>query len=196
MKRILMVAALMGGLVVVGCEEKKAEPAKDVKGTASKAAEAVKDTAGKAAEGVKDTAGKAAEAVKDTAGKAAEAVKDTAGKAAEGVKDAAGKAADATKQAAADAAAKAHADALASVRGKVDGIQGQLDAIKKKVDALPELVRKPAQEALATAEKKYTDLKASFGGLEKATGDEFTKLSGEIATRATALSDEIAKIAK
>jgi hypothetical protein len=105
-------------------------------------------------------------------------------------------AADAGKAAVDDAAAKAKDGILAEVKTKVDAIQGQLDGVKKQIDALPELVRKPAQSAFAGCEKKYTDLKASFANLQKAAGDEFKKLSGEVGSQATALSDEIGKIVK
>jgi hypothetical protein len=58
------------------------------------------------------------------------------------------------------------------------------------------LVRKPAQDLFSGCEKKYTDLKAAFANLQKASGDEFKKLSGEVGSQATALSEEIGKIVK
>ena len=188
MKKLIGVALLAASVVVVGCEEKKAEPAKAAEGAAG--------AMDNAAKGMKDAAGKAVEGTKDAAGKAVEGAKDAAGKVAEGAKDATNKAADAGKQATDDAAAKAKTGMLAELKTKVEGIQTQIDSAKKQVAALPEIARKPAQDALASIEKKYTDLKASFGGLEKVSGDEFTKLSGQVGAQASSLSEELGKLIK
>lgn len=177
MKNVLMAVALAGALVAVGCEKKESESAK-------------------AAEGAKEAADNAAKGLTNAASTAVEGAKDAGAKVVEGTKDAAAKAADAGKAAVDDAAAKAKDGILAEVKTKVDAIQGQLDGVKKQIDALPELVRKPAQDAFAGCEKKYTDLKAAFANLQKAAGDEFKKLSGEVGSQATALSEEIGKIVK
>ncbi len=177
MKNVLMAVALAGALVAVGCEKKESESAK--------AADAAKETGNSATKGLTDAAGKAVEGAKDAGAKVVE-----------GTKDAAAKAADAGKAAVDDAAAKAKDGILAEVKTKVDAIQGQLDGVKKQIDALPELVRKPAQDLFSGCEKKYTDLKAAFANLQKASGDEFKKLSGEVGSQATALSEEIGKIVK
>jgi hypothetical protein len=177
MKNVLMAVALAGALVAVGCEKKESESAK-------------------AADAAKETGNSATKSLTDAAGKAVEGAKDAGAKVVEGTKDAAAKAADAGKAAVDDAAAKAKDGILAEVKTKVDAIQGQLDGVKKQIDALPELVRKPAQDLFSGCEKKYTDLKAAFANLQKASGDEFKKLSGEVGSQATALSEEIGKIVK
>lgn len=188
MKNVLMAVALAGALVAVGCEKKESE--------SGKAADAAKETGTSATKGLTDAAGKAVEGAKDAGAKVVEGAKDAGAKVVEGTKDAATKAADAGKAAVDDAAAKAKDGILAEMKTKVDAIQGQLDGVKKQIDALPELVRKPAQDAFSGCEKKYTDLKASFANLQKAAGDEFKKLSGEVGSQATALSEEIGKIVK
>jgi hypothetical protein len=177
MKNVLMAVALAGALVAVGCEKKESESAK-------------------AADAAKETGNSATKSLTDAAGKAVEGAKDAGAKVVEGTTDAAAKAADAGKAAVDDAAAKAKDGILAEVKTKVDAIQGQLDGVKKQIDALPELVRKPAQDLFSGCEKKYTDLKAAFANLQKASGDEFKKLSGEVGSQATALSEEIGKIVK
>jgi hypothetical protein len=177
MKNVLMAVALAGALVAVGCEKKESESAK-------------------AADAAKETGNSATKSLTDAAGTAVEGAKDAGAKVVEGTKDAAAKAADAGKAAVDDAAAKAKDGILAEVKTKVDAIQGQLDGVKKQIDALPELVRKPAQDLFSGCEKKYTDLKAAFANLQKASGDEFKKLSGEVGSQATALSEEIGKIVK
>ncbi len=170
MKKFMGVAVIAAAFVAVGCEEKKAEPAK-------------------AAEG-------AAGAIGDAAKKAMTDTKEAGAKAAEAAKDATKQAVDAGKQAIDDAAAKAKTGAIADLKTKVDGLQGKIDGVKTQIAALPEIARKPATDALASIEKKYTDLKASFAGLEKAAGDEFTKLSGQVGTQVTSLTEELGKIIK
>jgi hypothetical protein len=149
--RSALLLAVVGGLFVVGCEEKGANP---VTSAANKAAGAAKD-AGKA---VGDTAAKGVEAVKDAGADAMKAGTDAA-------KDAVAKGTDAVK----DAAAAIKADAAKWV---TDTVEKQWPEAKKTLEEAGKKVASITDAANKTkAEGIVKDLTAQIPSMEKLVGD-------------------------
>jgi hypothetical protein len=188
MKKLFALSLLVAGSLLVACEEKKDAP--KAAETGKSAVDSMKDSAGKAV----DAGAKAVMDAKDSTVKAAEEAKDAVVKTAEEVKDSASKAADEVKKDVVDAGKAAEEGVMSDLKKQIDAFQPQIDGIRKQVDALPELVKKPAQDALASAEKTYGDIKTSFDSLGKAPVDQFTKLSGDLGNQIKSLSDQLKKI--
>lgn len=173
------VAALAGGLFVVGCEEKGANP---VSSAANKAAGAAKD-AGKA---VADTAAKGVEAAKDAGADAAKAGADAAKAGADAAKDAVAKGTEAVQ----DAAAALKADATKWLTDTVEKqwpeAKKTLEEAGKKVASITDAANKTKAEGLVKdlqgqipgMEKLVTDLKAGTGDIGKLFTEGKTKFDG------------------
>lgn len=182
LRAMLLATGLAMGAVVVGCEEKKAEPAKAIGDAAAKTGEAMKDAAAKTGEAVKDAAAKTGEAAKDAGNAAAEKAKEMTEPAA----------APAPAPAAAPAAPDMAAAAMAKIDAGMKTARTTLDELKKKADAANPLVKTAAATILTEAETKYTALEGQVKALTGTDGAAREKAIGEVTTGLGKLNELLA----
>lgn len=178
LRAMLLATGLAMGAVVVGCEEKKAEPAKAIGDAAAKTGEAMKDAAAKTGEAVKDAAAKTGEAAKDAGNAAAEKAKEM------------------TAPAPAPAPTPAAPDMAAAAMAKIDAgmktARTTLDELKKKADAANPLVKTAAATILTEAETKYSALEGQVKALTGTDGAAREKAIGDVTTGLGKLNELLA----
>lgn len=168
MKKVILCTALVGALAMVGCEEKKADPANAMKNAADSAKSAAKD----AGSAMKDAADKAAGAAKDAADKGAAAAKDAAEKAKDTAKDVAG-------------------SLKAEVNTMVDKIKGQMSSLTKGGETLPADKKSDFAKAMDGLNGEFKGVQDAVSKLGTQTGDGAMKALTDIKSMGTKLMDNI-----
>jgi ElaB/YqjD/DUF883 family membrane-anchored ribosome-binding protein len=179
MKKVLLAAALMGAMAMVGCEDKKNDPGNAAKNAADNAKSSAKD----AGSAMKDAADKAADAAKDAANKGAAAAKDSADKMKDAAKDSADKMKDATKD---------MASALKTeVNTMVDKIKSQMSSLTKGADSVPADKKADYAKAMDGLNSDFKSVQDAVTKMGTQTGDSAMKALGDIKTMGAKLLDNI-----